>query len=72
MSNELEELNCDLQELQQQSLKFMKDKADLVSQLAKSPMTKQEKVSSKKAKKQLNLLEEIEELNKHRITAKSN
>ena len=62
----LEELNYELQELQEQSLKFMKYKAALVSQLAKSILTKQEKTSSKKAQKRLNLLEEeIEELNEH-------
>ena len=37
-----------------------------MSQLAKSSLTKQEKTSSKKAQKRLNLLEEeIEELNEH-------
>ena len=62
----LEELNYELQELQEQSLKFMKDKAALVSQLAKSPLTKQEKSSSRKLKKRLKFLEEeIEELNEH-------
>ena len=61
---ELEALNYELQELQENSLNLMKEKASLVSQLANPALTKQESRSHQKDKKRLKLIEkEIEELN---------
>ena len=63
---ELEALNYELQELQENSLNLMKEKASLVSQLANPALMKQESRSHQKVKKRLKLIEkEIEELNEH-------
>ena len=69
---ELEALKYELQELQENSLNLMKEKASLVSQLANPALTKQESRSNQKVKKRLKLIEkEIEELNENIETLQS-